>query len=157
MKLIIEIIYILIVYYIGTINTTTTYYVSKGMRLNWVSANYYCQTFGMEMAQFTTQAIFDKVQTLFLANPNEFDGYTNIGGIKISPAGSNPGTWMWLNGQEIDHISKWVPGTPNEYNSAYCLCFQNHGNVMKYEDIHCYNDQLLRFMCQKTVKKALAG
>tara|TARA_B100001057_G_scaffold120680_1_gene119357 strand:+ start:44056 stop:46908 length:2853 start_codon:yes stop_codon:yes gene_type:complete len=115
------------------INYTTYHYRSRGSvfgSLNWINADYVCQSIGAHLSHIETTAendfILNNVQS---ANRNRWIGaYQNCNSISFSePSGG----WEWTNGKPVS-VNRWNLGEPNNsgdenYASMYAANSSNAG------------------------------
>ncbi|CAO1425123.1 unnamed protein product [Diamesa tonsa] len=143
---------------IGTYNfpgtkKSTTYYLSRQMRVNWIEANLLCRRYEMEMLSLETEGEYNNFQTIFNTNLNSFDEFVNVAAVELEPFSGGPNApWMWESGNLVETQNKWVPNKPDNVGEEHCLCLAKQFDAFYYDDMPCRsNYYIVKFVCQKTI------
>ncbi len=119
------------------INYTTYHYRSRGSvfgSLNWINADYVCQSIGAHLSHIETTAENNFILNNVQANRNRWIGaYQNCNSSSfLEPSGG----WQWTNGKPVS-VSRWSPGEPNNsvdehYATMYAA---NNSNAGLWNDL----------------------
>ncbi|CAO1326778.1 unnamed protein product [Diamesa tonsa] len=130
---------------------TSTYYLSREIKLTWAHALMFCRSFGMELASLPTEQLADKFTRLCFLNDPFFDQYTHIGATYIG-AGLN--RWYWLStGKPVDYHLKMIPGQPdNQRGTQNCLALEKQNGPFLFDDIDAFGRHEEKFVCESRPK-----
>ncbi len=119
------------------INYTTYHYRSRGSvfgSLNWINADYVCQSIGAHLSHIETTAENTFILNNVQGNRNRWIGaYQNCNSSSfLEPSGG----WQWTNGKPVS-VSRWSPGEPNNsvdehYATMYAA---NNSNAGLWNDL----------------------
>ncbi|CAO1337685.1 unnamed protein product [Diamesa tonsa] len=126
---------------------TSTYYVSREIKLVWSQAFMFCRTFGMQLASLPTEELSDKFTRLCFLNAPFFDTFTHIGGTYIG-AGLN--RWYWIStGKPVNYHLKMKKGEPNNYGGHQnCLAVEKQNGPFLFNDIDAFGRHEEKFVCE---------
>ncbi|CAO1339072.1 unnamed protein product [Diamesa hyperborea] len=116
---------------------TSTYYVSREIKLTWAHALMFCRSFGMELASLPTKQLADKFTQLCFENAPSFDKWTHVGGTYIG-AGLNK--WYWLStGKPVGYNLTMPSGQPDNAGGVQsCLSLDKQNGPFLFNDIHAF-------------------
>ena len=126
------------------------------MKENYVNAQSFCNSVGLELATFESKNESDWFSNLLNASCQNFDpGWCHVGGMRFFNDASVIRTeimknWYWQkSGKKINFDLNWHPLQPDNYNfNQWCLAVSKINGKMFYADIQCYNRDEY-FICQK--------
>ncbi|CAO1340874.1 unnamed protein product [Diamesa tonsa] len=126
---------------------TSTYYVSRDIKLVWSQAFMFCRSFGMELASLPTKELSDRFTQLCFENAPFFDRFTHIGGSYIG-AGLN--RWYWLStGKPVGYPLPMIPGEPNNARGQQtCLALEKQNGPFLFNDIDAFGFHEEKFVCE---------
>ncbi|CAO1325700.1 unnamed protein product [Diamesa serratosioi] len=130
---------------------TSTYYVSREIKLVWAHALMFCRSFGMELVSLPTKELADKFTQLCYNNAQFFDKYTHIGGTYIG-AGLN--NWYWISdGKPVSYPIPMLPGEPNNARGVQnCLALDKQNGPFLFNDIDAFGHHEEKFVCESKPK-----
>ncbi|CAO1325724.1 unnamed protein product [Diamesa serratosioi] len=134
---------------------TSTYYVSRQIKLVWANAFMFCRSFGMELVSLPTKELADKFTQLCYINAQFFDVFTHIGGTYIG-AGLN--RWYWIStGKPVSYHLPMLPGEPNNYGGAQtCLALEKpygkNDRPFLFNDVDAFGRHEEKFVCESKPK-----
>ena len=112
--------------------TLKTYYITRELKLNWTSANEYCNEKGMSFVTFETN---EEAEYFNSISGNQcWVGITDV---------ARRGTFMQVSGVISPNLP-WTQGQPSNSNDEDCV---TAGYQSGFNDDKCF--QLRRFACEK--------
>ncbi|CAO1337642.1 unnamed protein product [Diamesa tonsa] len=130
---------------------TSTYYVSREIKLTWAHALMFCRSYGMELASLPTKELSEQFMQLCYLNAPSFDQYTHVGGTYIG-AGLN--RWYWLStGKPVDYQLPMRPEQPdNAGGYQNCLALDKQNGPFLFDDIDSFGRHEEKFVCESRLK-----
>lgn len=114
-------------------------YLACESRLVWADARVECQTLGMDLAVLSTPSEISDISAA--ARPVANALLVGLGDH------DNEGTFVWVDGTEVDEMTPWLPNEPNDFGQGED-CAQLRADRVGLNDIFC--DQAGAFLCEDT-------
>ncbi|XP_060729557.1 type-2 ice-structuring protein-like [Tachysurus vachellii] len=116
-------------------------YVYNCARLDWASAETFCQKFDAHLVSIHSENEYQQIKALIRTH----DPTENPTLIGLSDCQKN-NTFFWSDGTKLT-FTKWNPGQPDNKNSIECCVQMNYANYKNWNDFPCYIQH--PFVCAK--------
>ena len=136
----------------GTKNSTT-YYMTRFVRGNWLDSLLFCQKFNMDMLTLESEKEYDNFQTILKNNTSILDGMIYVGAVELEPYKMGPNApWMWVkSGQQVNTTNKWNVGKPDNTGVGQSCLGLYKGSGYRYDDFFCNTPSShVKIVCKKS-------
>ncbi|KAK2860027.1 hypothetical protein Q7C36_004193 [Tachysurus vachellii] len=116
-------------------------YMYNGVRLDWVSAEKFCQKFDAHLVSIHSENEYQHVKSLI----RSYDPTEDLTYIGLSDC-QKPFEFFWSDGTKLT-FTKWNPAQPDNYNNKECCVHMNAATAKNWNDIPC--DNPYPFVCAK--------
>ncbi|XP_060729514.1 type-2 ice-structuring protein-like [Tachysurus vachellii] len=115
-------------------------YLYNGVRLDWVSAETFCQNFDAHLVSIHSENEYQQIKSLI----RSFDPMENAAYIGLSDC-QKPFQFFWSDGTKLT-FTKWNLGEPNNNNNECCV-HMNASSEKNWNDVPC--NQCYASVCAK--------
>lgn len=123
--------------------------MSESYKAPWNVALSTCHIFGMELLSLESESEESYFLNLCHQNSAKFDTFSHIGAVTNKAHSRND--WWWVNsGKKLVFNPAFPPGEPNN-NGGHerCLSLYKQPHGFMYNDMVCYRDWIMTFVCQE--------
>ncbi|CRK98438.1 CLUMA_CG011795, isoform A [Clunio marinus] len=142
-------------YHITDVNENSNekiYFVSIAFRGNWMSAQSFCRSYGMDLVALESEHEAKYFMKSCEKEIQSFEAFSHIGGVFES----KDNKWHWITSSEkINFELKFSSDNKNEGDKKdeNCLQLVKDNNGFSYGRTSCFGDKLQPFVCQRMIIK----
>lgn len=127
-------------------SNTKNYFVSTTFRANWMNAQSFCKSNGMELASLESQEEAEYFLASCEKNHEFFEEFSQIGGVLILE------NWYWISSRQRLNFKLDFQRNKNSRNDGECLqLVKRSERKFSFGRTECFsNCDAHKFVCQKT-------
>lgn len=125
------------------------YFVSTSFRANWMNAQSFCKSYGMDLASIESE---EEAKYFLKSCENKntaFEEHSQIGGVLMHDH------WFWITSHQKVNFKLTFKGNKNSKNDGECLQLVKGTNlIFGFGRTNCFsNNDAKKFVCQKMIKQ----